>query len=337
MECELFNSREMSITPFPLSAIRIIADLKSFLDRIYKAGIKETVVPFANSCCVYDNPVRLSNNNASYLLLNFIYGQNPRYFEDYIADVRQILKFSNDYRREGDYIVDLLKMTHSNLVCLHIRKTDFDVRNISTDMESSVEAANTIARRKGLSQFMIFGDDQKFMENMSQTIVESGNWDKNVYLAVGVDGSGFSTASKSTLRHRAAHDGIVAAVANLSFLGSCLSHLMLTNKKSNYQEHPIACCPGGKPCSSGEFAPVLFETAEGPPSSTPAVITILLKKCLHCLNFDTPNEIDEQVIPKAIYSRGHNVPNVCSGRYSHATQSQGCCVAATSHFATHCR
>ncbi|EYC19390.1 hypothetical protein Y032_0024g1060 [Ancylostoma ceylanicum] len=75
-----------------------------------KAGIKETVVPFANSCCVYDNPVRLANNNATYLLLNFIYGQNPRYFEDYLADVRQILKFSVDYSREGDYIVDLLKI-----------------------------------------------------------------------------------------------------------------------------------------------------------------------------------------------------------------------------------
>ncbi|EYC19391.1 hypothetical protein Y032_0024g1060 [Ancylostoma ceylanicum] len=74
------------------------------------AGIKETVVPFANSCCVYDNPVRLANNNATYLLLNFIYGQNPRYFEDYLADVRQILKFSVDYSREGDYIVDLLKI-----------------------------------------------------------------------------------------------------------------------------------------------------------------------------------------------------------------------------------
>ncbi|KAL6737498.1 hypothetical protein Aduo_011135 [Ancylostoma duodenale] len=149
---------------------------------IAPANISETVVPFANSCCVYDNPSRLSNNNASYLLLNFIYGQNPRYFDKYLPDVRQILTFSDDYRREGDYIVDLLKITHSNLVCIHIRKTDFDVRNISTDMMSSVEAANTIARKKGLSQFIIFGDDQEFMQNMSRTIVEVGNWEKDAVL-----------------------------------------------------------------------------------------------------------------------------------------------------------
>ncbi|RCN30275.1 hypothetical protein ANCCAN_23955 [Ancylostoma caninum] len=78
-------------------------------------------------------------------------------------------------------VLDLYR-THSNLVCLHIRKTDFDVRNISTDMMSSVEAANTIARKKGLSQFIIFGDDQEFMQNMSRTIVEIGKWEKDAVL-----------------------------------------------------------------------------------------------------------------------------------------------------------
>ncbi|EYB99523.1 hypothetical protein Y032_0122g1097 [Ancylostoma ceylanicum] len=39
--------------------------------------------------------------------------------------------------------------------------------------------------------------------------------------AVGVDGTGLSAALESTLHDRAAHDGIVAAVANLSFSGRC--------------------------------------------------------------------------------------------------------------------
>ncbi|EYC08006.1 hypothetical protein Y032_0068g249 [Ancylostoma ceylanicum] len=58
----------------------------------------------------------------------------------------------------------------------------------------------------------------------------------NIYS--GADGGSPSTTSESTRRDRAAHEGIVTAVANQSFLDSCSSHLMLTNKKTN-QEHPI--------------------------------------------------------------------------------------------------
>ncbi|RCN24906.1 hypothetical protein ANCCAN_29388 [Ancylostoma caninum] len=70
-------------------------------------------------------------------------------------------------------------------MCIHIRKTDFEERNISTDMVSTVEAANTIALQKqcvykGLSQFMVFGDDHAFMESMAQAIIKNGNWDRDV-------------------------------------------------------------------------------------------------------------------------------------------------------------
>ncbi|EYC42899.1 hypothetical protein Y032_0513g2761 [Ancylostoma ceylanicum] len=51
---------------------------------------------------------------------------------------------------------------------------------------------------------------------------------------VGVDGGGSSTASKSKRCDRAAHDGIVAAVANMDFISSCSSRLMmLTTKETN--------------------------------------------------------------------------------------------------------
>ncbi|EYB88716.1 hypothetical protein Y032_0242g3410 [Ancylostoma ceylanicum] len=52
----------------------------------------------------------------------------------------------------------------------------------------------------------------------------------HVHTYSGTNGSDPSTASKSTLRNRAAHDGIIAAVANLGFLGSCSSNLMLRRK-----------------------------------------------------------------------------------------------------------
>ncbi|EYB99495.1 hypothetical protein Y032_0122g1081 [Ancylostoma ceylanicum] len=50
---------------------------------------------------------------------------------------------------------------------------------------------------------------------------------------VAVNGGGLSAASKSTRRDRTAHDGIAAAMANLGFLDSCSSDLMLNNKKTD--------------------------------------------------------------------------------------------------------
>ncbi|EYC33794.1 hypothetical protein Y032_0002g995 [Ancylostoma ceylanicum] len=49
---------------------------------------------------------------------------------------------------------------------------------------------------------------------------------------VGV-GRGGPSASKNTRRDHAGCGGIVDAVANLDFLDSSPSHLMLTNKKAN--------------------------------------------------------------------------------------------------------
>ncbi|EYC11836.1 hypothetical protein Y032_0049g1803 [Ancylostoma ceylanicum] len=50
---------------------------------------------------------------------------------------------------------------------------------------------------------------------------------------LGVDGGNPFAVSKSTRCHRAAQNGIVAAVANLGFLDSFSSHLMVTGKKIN--------------------------------------------------------------------------------------------------------
>ncbi|RCN43413.1 hypothetical protein ANCCAN_10604 [Ancylostoma caninum] len=117
-----------------------------------------------------------------YLLLGFYYGQNPRYFEEYLPDVRNILQFSEEMQRNGSEVIDPLMMDHSNSLCIHIRRTDFIERNISTDMMEAVRAANRIARKRDISRFMIFGDDKEFMRNMSQRIVEEGHWKANAAL-----------------------------------------------------------------------------------------------------------------------------------------------------------
>ncbi|RCN43415.1 hypothetical protein ANCCAN_10606 [Ancylostoma caninum] len=60
--------------------------------------------------------------------------------------------------------------------------TDFVLENISTDMTTTVRAANDIARKKNISQFIIFGDDEKFMRAMAREIVEEGHWKANAAL-----------------------------------------------------------------------------------------------------------------------------------------------------------
>ncbi|VDM72106.1 unnamed protein product [Strongylus vulgaris] len=83
-----------------------------------------------------------------YLLLDFTFGQNPRYFEDYITDVRDILQFSEEVEQNGSEVIRALESEHSDSMCIHVRMTDFIIRNISTDFMSTVIAANRIARKK---------------------------------------------------------------------------------------------------------------------------------------------------------------------------------------------
>ncbi|CAJ0608142.1 unnamed protein product [Cylicocyclus nassatus] len=70
---------------------------------------KERVVPFAGSCCSYYDPLRLKNHTDQFLLLNFRFGHNPRYFEDYIGDIREILNFSEELRENASDLLLSLK------------------------------------------------------------------------------------------------------------------------------------------------------------------------------------------------------------------------------------
>ncbi|KAK6754726.1 hypothetical protein RB195_013608 [Necator americanus] len=83
-------------------------------------------------------------------------------------------------KRIGSKVVNVLNKTHSNLMCIHITRTDFVHEKVATDVITAINAAIKIARRKNLSQFMIFGDDQKFMKNLSKAIIDQGHWEENV-------------------------------------------------------------------------------------------------------------------------------------------------------------
>ncbi|KHJ89263.1 hypothetical protein OESDEN_10916 [Oesophagostomum dentatum] len=71
---------------------------------------EEAIVEFSASCCDYVNPLRLSNRNEDYLLLNMTFGQHPKYFEDYLADVRSILEFSDETIAQGSELLKGWKM-----------------------------------------------------------------------------------------------------------------------------------------------------------------------------------------------------------------------------------
>ncbi|CAJ0591775.1 unnamed protein product [Cylicocyclus nassatus] len=139
---------------------------------------KQTIVPFSYWCCNYIDPSMYSGNTNQFLLLDFKYGQNPKYFADYIVDVRAILQFSKEAEKNGSDIL-LLLQNYSDSMCVHTRMTDFVIRNASTKMNETVKAANSIAKKKNLSHFLIFGDDMNFMVKLSKTLAKDSGWRKN--------------------------------------------------------------------------------------------------------------------------------------------------------------
>ncbi|XGW05981.1 hypothetical protein V3C99_016380 [Haemonchus contortus] len=64
-------------------------------------------------------------------------------------------------------------------MCIHIRRTDFIERNVATDVNLTVTAANTIAKQTNASQILLFGDDQIFMKDLANKIIKRGKWKKD--------------------------------------------------------------------------------------------------------------------------------------------------------------
>ncbi|CAJ0608208.1 unnamed protein product [Cylicocyclus nassatus] len=122
------------------------------------------------SCCEYEDPIRLQNNTAQFLVLDFHYAQNARYFEPILPEIRSLLKFSRKVIREGKEIMKLWGVENANAVCVHIRRSDFIELNLATDLEDTVRKLRHIATITNLNEFLIFGDDADFMRRMAETL-----------------------------------------------------------------------------------------------------------------------------------------------------------------------
>ncbi|CAJ0602547.1 unnamed protein product [Cylicocyclus nassatus] len=109
----------------------------------------ETRVAFSTACCKFDNPLRLYNNTSKYLFLMLKFGQHPKYFQDYIEDIRKFLQFSENVKQMGEKnFTAAWKTFNRDSMCIHTRRSDFVQLKVSTDMENAVKAATSIAQQK---------------------------------------------------------------------------------------------------------------------------------------------------------------------------------------------
>ncbi|KAK5984852.1 hypothetical protein GCK32_009639 [Trichostrongylus colubriformis] len=143
-------------------------------------------VPFAQrngrmSCCEYEDPSRLKNRTEQFLVLEFNYAQNVRYFEDILPEIRQLLEFSEDVQQEGDKVLQRWTLTNATAMCAHIRRTDFVKLAIATDFQKAVHDMMSIAHQQGLSDYLIFGDDADFMRRMVEELTKSSRGQKVLF------------------------------------------------------------------------------------------------------------------------------------------------------------
>ncbi|WKX98745.1 hypothetical protein Q1695_013991 [Nippostrongylus brasiliensis] len=144
---------------------------------VISAEVEYTVVPNAQSdegrqlCYHYDDPLTYADHPAKFLVLNQIYAQNVRYFQDYLPEIRSLLEFSPLLRRRGERILKQLGSYITNSMCIHIRQGDY-----ATAMESSLNSTSTIsairllASRHNLSRYFLFGDDQSYMKGLASEL-----------------------------------------------------------------------------------------------------------------------------------------------------------------------
>ncbi|EYC28012.1 hypothetical protein Y032_0008g288 [Ancylostoma ceylanicum] len=120
------------------------------------------------ACCKFYNPCRLIHHPAKFLFLKMNLVQNRRYFEDYLPELHDILQFSEASRERGEHSLRLLNMSNASAtMCIHVRRTDFHRFGLETEWNGTVSAAQNIARKRGLGNYLIFGDDKAFMSSLA--------------------------------------------------------------------------------------------------------------------------------------------------------------------------
>lgn len=122
------------------------------------------------TCCEYEDPSRLKNRTEQFLVLDFRYAQNVRYFDFMLPEIRHLLAFSDDVQREGDQVLHRWNIHNATAMCVHIRRSDFVQLHVASDLHDSVGDVIRIAERQDFDKFIIFGDDTDFMRRMAEAI-----------------------------------------------------------------------------------------------------------------------------------------------------------------------
>ncbi|KHJ89826.1 hypothetical protein OESDEN_10340 [Oesophagostomum dentatum] len=125
------------------------------------------------------------------------WGQNPKYFEDYLPEVRNILRFSHELQELGNLFLRTLNIPQYEYTCIHIRRTDFVWLGVSTNMNDTINAAQSIAKEKNISRFMIFGDDQGFMSQMAMKLSDGSQNVNATFVSSFTDGTDLYIASRA--------------------------------------------------------------------------------------------------------------------------------------------
>uniref|UniRef100_A0A7I4XXB5 L-Fucosyltransferase n=1 Tax=Haemonchus contortus TaxID=6289 RepID=A0A7I4XXB5_HAECO len=159
-------------------------------------------VPFAQSqgrmsCCEYEDPSRLKDRSEQFLVLEFHYAQNVRYFEYMLPELRQLLEFSMNIQHQGDKVLRRWKLNNATAMCAHIRRSDFVELEVATDLHKSIRDMESIALQQGLSDYLIFGDDVDFMRRMVEALRIKMREGSRAFFSTNTEGIDFYVASRA--------------------------------------------------------------------------------------------------------------------------------------------
>ncbi|VDL72098.1 unnamed protein product [Nippostrongylus brasiliensis] len=139
--------------------------------------VEYTVVPLMmgpsgqHLCYKYEDPSRYADHPAKFLVLNQIYAQNVRYFQDYLPEIRTLLEFSPHLRQRGERILKQLGSNVTNAMCIHLRQGDYVTgRGRPLNSTSTISAIRLLASRHNLSRYFLFGDDQSYMKGLASQL-----------------------------------------------------------------------------------------------------------------------------------------------------------------------
>ncbi|WKX89933.1 hypothetical protein Q1695_009068 [Nippostrongylus brasiliensis] len=140
-------------------------------------GANWTLVPLAmnklgqRTCWMYEDPIKYIHHPAQYLQMDTDCGQNRRFFEEYLPEIRQMLSFSPKVHDDAAPILTQLGSDFKDVMCIHTRQNDFKPLRWSADLNGTLYTSMKLASVHGLTKFYIFGDDKEFMQQLAALLV----------------------------------------------------------------------------------------------------------------------------------------------------------------------